>query len=295
MIQPMMRPVLVFVTITYVLAIAVSLAVGVTGGHASPLIGLRFGTMFIPATAVLLLRAARNEGPRVDFACLAPRFIPVALLLMPGVLHATMLPVTSALEGGLPWRDWLHSRADNLYHTPDEFGWGALTFGELATRIAANAIVGLVLVSILACFEEIGWRAWLLPRLMDRIGVRGAVIASSAIWALWHVPFALAGIQHLDGVSPATTALLMPIGIVASGLILGWLWVRTRSFWIVALAHGALNDWGQYAFKYMHDFRIRDQIIVLAAGSLALLVTGSLLVMFTLPPTAHVARDARHR
>jgi len=220
MIQPMRRPVLVFVTITYVLAIAVSLAVGVTGGHTSPLIGLRFGTMFIPATAVLLLRAARNEGPRVDFACLPPRFIPVALLLMPGVLHATMLPVTSALEGGVPWRDWLHSRADNLYHTPDELGWGALTFGELATRIAANAIVGLVLVSILACFEEIGWRAWLLPRLMDRIGVRGAVIASSAIWALWHVPFALAGIQHLDGVSPATTALLMPIGIVASGLIL---------------------------------------------------------------------------
>jgi membrane protease YdiL (CAAX protease family) len=196
---------------------------------------------------------------------------------------------------GLPWRDWLHSRADNLYHTPDELGWGALTFGELATRIAANAIVGLVLVSILACFEEIGWRAWLLPRLMDRIGVRGAVIASSAIWALWHVPFALAGIQHLDGVSPATTALLMPIGIVASGLILGWLWVRTRSFWIVALAHGALNDWGQYAFKYMHDFRVRDQIIVLAAGSLALLVTGSLLVMFTLPPPADVAGDARHR
>jgi membrane protease YdiL (CAAX protease family) len=189
----------------------------------------------------------------------------------------------------------LHSRADNLYHTPDELGWGALTFGELATRIAANAIVGLVLVSILACFEEIGWRAWLLHRLMDRIGVRGAVIASSAIWALWHVPFALAGIQHLDGVSPATTALLMPIGIVASGLILGWLWVRTRSFWIVALAHGALNDWGQYAFKYMHDFRVRDQIIVLAAGSLALLVTGSLLVMFTLAPTADVAGDARHR
>jgi len=71
--------------------------------------------------------------------------------------------------------------------------------------------------------------------------------------------------------------------------------VRTRSFWIVALAHGALNDWGQYAFRYMHDFRVRDQIIVLAAGSLALLVTGSLLVMFTLPPTADVARDARHR
>lgn len=288
----MTSSILAFVAITYALAIALSIVVGATGGHASPLIGLGFGTMFIPATAVLLLRATKGEGPRVDFTRLAPRFTPVALLLMPGVLHATMLPVTSALEGGLPWRDWLHGRADHLYHTPDELGWGVLTFGELAARIAVNAIVGLVLVSILAWFEEIGWRAWLLARLMDRIGARRAVVASSVILALWHVPFALAGIQHLEGVSPPTTALLMPMGIFASGLILGWLWVRTRSIWIVALAHGALNDWGQYAFKYMRDIPVRDQIIVLEAGSLSLLVVGTLLVAFTLPPEANFTREA---
>jgi hypothetical protein len=82
-----------------------------------------------------------------------------------------------------------------------------------------------------------------------------------------------------------TTALLMQTGIVGSGLIIGWLWMRTESIWIVALAHGALNDWGQYAFKYMRDIGVRDQIIVLEAGSLALLVAGSLLVALGLPAT----------
>ena len=293
-IQPIMSSsILAFVAITYALALTLSIVVGVTGGHESPLIGFGLATMLIPAAAVLVLRATRGERSRVDVTCLAPRFIPVALLLMPGVLHAAMLPVTNALEGGLPWQDWLRSGSDHLYHTPDDLGWGVLTFGGLVARIAVNAIVGLVLVSMLACFEEIGWRAWLLPRLMNRIGARRAVVATSVIWALWHVPFALAGIQHVNGVPPTTTALMMPIGIAASGLFLGWLWVRTRSIWIVALAHGALNDWGQYAFKYMRDFPVRDQVIVLEAGSLALLVVGSVLVVLAFPHRAGVVRDTR--
>ncbi|MDP6513546.1 MAG: hypothetical protein QF878_10215, partial [SAR202 cluster bacterium] len=27
----------------------------------------------------------------------------------------------------------------------------------------------------------------------------------------------------------------------------------TRSIWMVTLAHGALNNWGQYEFKFMND------------------------------------------
>lgn len=35
--------------------------------------------------------------------------------------------------------------------------------------------------------------------------------------------------------------------------MIGRLWVRTESLWIAALTHGALNNWGQYAFKFMDD------------------------------------------
>ena len=59
-----------------------------------------------------------------------------------------------------------------IFHTPDERGWGVLTQGGLAGRLVMNAGLGLLLVSILAFFEEIGWRAWLLLRLVKRVGVR---------------------------------------------------------------------------------------------------------------------------
>jgi membrane protease YdiL (CAAX protease family) len=93
-------------------------------------------------------------------------------------------------------------------------------------------------------------RAWLLPRLAARIGVRRADLSQRRpVWGLWHIPFGVGGIQHVDGVSPLMLAAGIPIGVAITGLIIGWLFVRTESIWIAALAHGALNNWGQYAFK----------------------------------------------
>jgi membrane protease YdiL (CAAX protease family) len=102
------------------------------------------------------------------------------------------------------------------------------------------------------------------------------------VWALWHVPFGLSGIQHIDGVSPARVAILIPFGTVAAGLVIGWLWVRTESIWIAAVAHGALNNWGQYAFKFMDDFTVPDQTVVLAAGFVALYGLGTVLLAFAI-------------
>jgi hypothetical protein len=78
---------------------------------------------------------------------------------MPIAMHAVMLP--AAVAGGLQWQDWLTPQADGLYHTPASRGWGALTATGLLGRLAINAVVGLIIVSILAFFEEVGWRAWL--------------------------------------------------------------------------------------------------------------------------------------
>ena len=60
----------VFVAVAYVLAIALSLIVGLTGGHQSQFIGLQFLSMFIPAVAVLLVNSATNEKLRsTGIAC----------------------------------------------------------------------------------------------------------------------------------------------------------------------------------------------------------------------------------
>jgi membrane protease YdiL (CAAX protease family) len=269
-----MKAIVAFVGAAYGLAIALSLLIGLTGGHRSPLIGLGYLSMILPAIAVLIVSLAMQEPPLVRWDRFELRYLPAALFLMPVVLHAVMLPLS-----GVAWQDWLTPGPDGLYHAPASRGWGALTASGLVGHILINAVVGLAVVSFLAFFEEIGWRAWLLPRLRDRVGARRAVVLTAIVWALWHVPFALSGIQHIDGVSPLRLALTLPFGTLAMGLILGWLWVRTESIWLVAVAHGSLNNWGQYAFKFMKDSGTPDRdLAVLTAGSLALFVVGAVLV-----------------
>jgi len=272
------RAIVVFLALAFGLAIALSLAIGVTGGHNSPYIAFGFFSMVIPAVAVWLVNLTWRDPPRIDWGWLPVAYVPAALLLIPIVMHASMLPFVFVREGGLPWQDWLTAHADGLFHTPASRGWGDVTATELASRMAFNAIVGVAVVSFLALFEEIGWRAWLLPRLAERIGIRRAIVATSAVWGLWHIPFALSGIQHIDGAPPLTLAVGMPIGVATAGLVIGWLFVRSESIWIAALAHGALNNWGQYAFKYMKDPVHTGAGEVLAVGMTALFIVGMVLL-----------------
>src|SRR5215831_308638 len=209
--------------------------------------------MFLPAIAVLIVRAVYHEGPQICWERFPLRYLPVALFLMPALMHAVMLPLMAAATGGIQWQP--HG------------------------NIVLNAVVGVVIVSALAFFEEVGWRACLLPRLAERLDPPVAVLLTSIIWAGWHVPFQLSGISHIDGVSPMHLILPATLGVVASGFILGWLWLRTQSIWMVAIAHGSFNNWGQFAFKYMKDSGSPDlDLSVLAAGSLAVFVVGVLLL-----------------
>jgi membrane protease YdiL (CAAX protease family) len=274
------RSILVYIAIAYAQSLALSLMIGLTGGYRSRWIGLGYLSMLIPAISVQITKAAmREKQGSTGWRGFSLRYLPLALFLMPLVMHAAMLPVAAAL-GTLRWEDWLTTGADGLYHTPPARGWGILTPAGLAERIALNAIAGLIVVSALALFEEVGWRGWLLPRLIDRMTKSRAVMVTSVVWAIWHVPYALAGIQHLDGVPAGWAALVVPLGIFGSGLIIGWLWLRTESIWIAAIAHGALNNWGQYAFKFTSGAGQSSDVLVLGSGGLALIVAGTLLLLF---------------
>ena len=255
-----LSPLPVFLGVAFGGSILLSLAIGLSGRHKSSLIGLAPLTMLVPALGVLAAHVTTGASLGIEWTRLPWRWLPVALLLLPLAIHAVALPGVFILEGKLPWVPAL---------VP---GWG---------HLAINAAVGLLFVSFLAFFEEIGWRAFMLPRLAERLGVRRAAVASALIWALWHVPFALSGILHVENVTPFALALVEPVGVFGAGLFLAFLWFKTESVLLVALAHGAFNNWGQYAFKFMRISGERDltllvlvAVAVLAAGALAIASTG---------------------
>lgn len=208
--------------------------------------------MFVPALGVLAACVFSGASLDIEWKRLPWRWAPAALLLLPLAIHVVALPGIFILERKLPWAPGLAIGPGNL---------------------VIKALAGLIIVSFLAFFEEIGWRAFMLPRLAERLGMRRAAVASAIIWALWHVPYALSGISHAENVTPFALAIVEPIGTFGAGLFLAFLWFKTESILLVSLAHGALNNWGQYAFKFMKTSGERD-LVLLAMVTMAMLAVG---------------------
>ena len=92
---------------------------------------------------------------------------------------------------------------------------------------------------LFALGEELGWRGFLLPRLLP-LGQWPAILISGAIWGLWHAPTTLLYGYNFPQ-HPYLGVLVMLVGCTLLGGLLSWLYLNTRSPWVAALAHGAVN------------------------------------------------------
>ena len=87
--------------------------------------------------------------------------------------------------------------------------------------------------------EEIGWRGYMLTRLIDA-GVPRPVLVSGLIWALWHLPLILAG-MYAAGPNPALSAVLFVVAVTSSSFVYARTRLETGSIWPVIFAHSAWN------------------------------------------------------
>ena len=88
--------------------------------------------------------------------------------------------------------------------------------------------------------EEIGWRGYMLTRLIDA-GVPRPVLVSGLIWALWHIPLILAGI-YAAGPYPALSAVIFVVSVTSAAFVFARMRLETGSIWPAIFAHSAWNS-----------------------------------------------------
>lgn len=86
--------------------------------------------------------------------------------------------------------------------------------------------------------EEMGWRGFVLPRMLKRYSAITATLMQGVIWVAWHVPLAFVpDSSQVTAFWPVYATLILVINI-----ILNWLWVNTKgSLLITVLAHFCFN------------------------------------------------------
>lgn len=125
---------------------------------------------------------------------------------------------------------------NNLANLPD--------MGDsLAARLGALIIIGLLIGPLLNLpiylGEEVGWRAFMTPRLATLYGRRGVVFAG-LIWAVWHTPLILLGHNYAE--HPLLGHLVWLPLCVCMSILLQAAYRAGGSIFVAALAHGAINQ-----------------------------------------------------
>lgn len=131
--------------------------------------------------------------------------------------------------------------------------WMALLIITLLASIRWLLQNGLLSIS-----EEFGWRAYLLPKLMERFtggepapgsslyvaAARKASLLIGVIWAVWHFPLYIMGF----GMDPTMTLGrglaflgLSVLSISAMSVLLCWVVLRSGSVWPASIGHGFIT------------------------------------------------------
>jgi membrane protease YdiL (CAAX protease family) len=105
-------------------------------------------------------------------------------------------------------------------------------------QIAASITLGPLINTIFALGEELGWRGFLLPKLMP-LGQIPAMLISGVIWGFWHAPAILQGHNYPN--HPILGTGMMIIFTVLLGIFFSWLYLKTKSPWAPAFSHGTVN------------------------------------------------------
>jgi uncharacterized protein len=117
---------------------------------------------------------------------------------------------------------------------------------KLTVSIGLNLTLGTAVGAIFAAGEEIGWRGYMLTRLIDA-GVPRPVLVSGLIWASWHLPLIVSG-QYAAGPHPALSAVLFVFCVTGAAYVAARVRLESGSVWPAIALHASWNALIQGSF-----------------------------------------------
>jgi uncharacterized protein len=227
------RHVVAFILLTYGIAWSIWLPVMgdawhaiATGSTPSSYLAPSFAVvgMFAPAIAAVIMRLwVSKEGLRGSLGPIRGRLRWFAVALVgPAVFVTAAVGIATAT------------------------GIGGFTLGvntPFVTVWLTLLLINAPISAVLTLGEEYGWRGYLLPKLLP-LGEFKASAIIALIWAPWHLPLLMVGLNYLSKNPLAVMAFMLLLTLGLSMLLTRLFVVAGGSVLVVALAHASFNAFG---------------------------------------------------
>lgn len=232
-------------------------------GSSTEMLSLVSLGMLAPAVAHVITRKITNEGFRLTGENSMMLGIDLKGRKWVFFLLAVILPVVYATLGDAVI--WLMC--------PEAFGEAEVS-SFVVIIYPLLAIVQGVVLSFAALGEELGWRGYMMPKLIELMGMPKAIIIGGIIWGLWHAPLTCVG--HNFGMDypgfPYLGIIVMCLFCTALGTVLMCVTIKTNSIWPAAFMHAVNNSMPSVLLLFMkQDVDIPMRIHILSNIPLTLL------------------------
>ncbi len=190
--------------------------------------------VFVPAFASIIARLVMREGFRDISFRLDARS-------RRGMLHGVLYPIAV----GVPAFSIAFALHFVAFVPPSMHPLGIPIPGSSPeARFAAGMLiavsVGILGMAPLAVGEEIGWRSYLLTRLIQA-RIPRPVLVSGLVWAFWHAPLILSG-KYNPSAYQKLSFVLFAVTMVSLGSLLARLRLETNSIWPPIVLHASWNS-----------------------------------------------------
>lgn len=290
----------IFLVVTFVITYAFEILViwPSSEANSSNLMAL---AMFAPAIGVLITRLVTGEGFKGSMV--KPKFKghikyylfawvgPIILTVLGAVIYYLIFPQDFDIT--------MKTMIDSYVAQYEELGIAdTVTREQIKFSILMQIPLTLLapILNIVTCFgEEWGWRAYLLPKMQEKLPMLPMLLINGVIWGLWHAPLTIIG--HNYGTEylgfPVTGIIAMCLFCIVTGVILSYITIKSESVWPAVLAHGCINGSGAISLIF-HNGTSNPFIGPLPTGiigGMGYIITAVIMVILLLAPHGHHNTD----
>lgn len=114
----------------------------------------------------------------------------------------------------------------------------ALIHPELSASLNALSLTAVIMAVVWSIGEELGWRGYALPRLMEQVGPVWASLLIGIAWWLWHTPGWLVGFGAPNDISYWAFG----VWVVSASFVFTYFYIKSdANVWTAVLLHAGAN------------------------------------------------------